>query len=87
MESGNQLKLLETTSGTDPHELYSTFQDINYMAIGRGKVRNQKEIEKMLNESGFRLESTAPIVKWQLDTASSPLDPTASYLCFNAIAI
>ncbi|CAG9318925.1 unnamed protein product [Blepharisma stoltei] len=87
MERGNQLKLLETTSGINPHELYSTLQDLNYMAIGRGKVRNQREIEKMLNESGFRLESATPIVKMQQDATNSPLDPTASYLCFNAIAI
>ncbi|CAG9309881.1 unnamed protein product [Blepharisma stoltei] len=62
LEAGKQLKIIDNVIiRSSDHYLYSRMADIHMMAMLNGKERSKEQLEALLNETGFRLDSVDQI--------------------------
>ncbi|CAG9318924.1 unnamed protein product [Blepharisma stoltei] len=88
LKPGNKIKWFEGIKDKTNPRKWTFVQDVGMMAWGRGRVRTNEEMEKILNEAGFRVESFTPAIKKDLYGDDGPLlIPASSYYCTNAVAI
>mmetsp|Transcript_27241 Transcript_27241/g.26905 ORF Transcript_27241/g.26905 Transcript_27241/m.26905 type:complete len:190 (-) Transcript_27241:36-605(-) len=88
LKSGCKLKWFEGIKNKINPKIWNYIQDVGMMAWGRGRVRTNEEMEKILNEAGFRVENFTPAVKKDLyGDDGNLIIPSSSFYCANAVAI
>ncbi|CAG9309879.1 unnamed protein product [Blepharisma stoltei] len=74
LEAGKQLKIIvEIINRSSEDYLFSRMTDIHTMAFLNGRLRMKEQLEALLNEFGFRLDSVDQISSLQ----DSVVDATA----------